>query len=109
MMIPLRVAILSLGLDKQLHIIWTFFLLWIFSSKAGPFVLDTQAQVTRKIFRRLVRALLQLSNMTMEFHNPVGGRAGSGSHRFCGSKISENFCGIFVLLCYIPAPLTNQN
>jgi len=65
--------------------------------------------VARNILRRLVRGLLQLSNMTMEFHNPVGDRAGNGSHWFGGLKISENFCGIFVLLCYIPAPLTNQN
>jgi hypothetical protein len=81
----------------------------IFSSKAGSFVLEAYAQVARKNLRRLVHGLLQLPNMTMKFHNPVGGRAGSGSHRFCGSKISENFCGIFVLLCYIPAPLRNQN
>jgi len=65
--------------------------------------------VARQILRRLVRGLLQTSNMTMEFHNPVGGRAGNGSHRFYDPKISENFCGVFVLLCYIPAPLKNRN
>jgi hypothetical protein len=62
-----------------------------------------------KILRRLVRDLLQTSNMTMEFHDAVSGRAGNGSRRFYGSIIFENFCGIFVLLCYIPAPLTNLN
>jgi hypothetical protein len=51
----------------------------------------------------------KLPNMTMEFYDPVGDRVSSGSLRFCGTKISENFCGIFVLLCYIPAPLMNQN
>jgi hypothetical protein len=105
----LRAAILRLARDKRLHVIWTFILLRIFSSKAGPVVPGAHAQVARKILRRLVRDLLQLPNMTMEFHDPVGGRAGSGSHGLCGSKISEYFCGIFVLLCYIPAPLTNQN
>jgi len=65
--------------------------------------------VARQILRRLVRGLLQTFNMTIEFHNPVGGRAGDGSRLFYGSKISENLCGVFVLLCYIPAPLTNQN
>jgi hypothetical protein len=54
-------------------------------------------------------ACCKLSNMTTEFHNPFGDRAGNGSRRFYGSNISEYFCGIFVLLCYIPAPLTNRN
>jgi hypothetical protein len=62
-------------------------------------VLDTHAQVATQILRRLVRGLLQLPNMTMEFHDPVGGRAGSGRRGLCGSKISEYFCGIFALLC----------
>ena len=67
------------------------------------------APEARQILRRLVRGLLQTPNMTMEFHDAAGARASSGSRRFYGSKISKYFCGVFVLLCYIPAPLTNRN
>jgi hypothetical protein len=109
-MIPLRVAILRPDQDKWLHIIWTSVLFCCcFLSKAGHFVLGSCALVASKNLRRLVRGLLQTSNMTLEFHDAVGGRAGNGSCWFYDSKISENFCGIFVLLCYIPAPLMNRN
>jgi hypothetical protein len=53
--------------------------------------------------------MLQTPNMTMEFHDTVVARAGSGRHWLCGPKISKNLCGVFNALCYIPAPLTNQN
>jgi hypothetical protein len=108
-MIPLRVAILRLDQNKWLHIIWTFILLRIFRQRWDLLRRGAHAQVARKFLRRLVRGLLQLANMTMEFHNPVGGCISGSSHWLCGLKISENFCGVFVLLCYIPAPLTNQN
>jgi hypothetical protein len=80
-----------------------------FSSKGGFFWGNAHARMAGKISHRLVRGLLQTSNMAMEFNDPSGVRAGDGSHRYCGSKIPENFCGIFALLCYIPAPLTNRN
>jgi hypothetical protein len=57
----------------------------------------------------LVRGLLQMHGMIMEFQNAVVARAGSGRHWLCGPKISENLCGVFNALCYIPAPLTSQN
>jgi hypothetical protein len=121
-MTPLRVAILRLDRDKRLHIIGTFIIWPLFCRRRNllrqgrmpgelrPPTLDAHlGHESGRIPRRLVRGLLQLPNMTTEFHDPVGGRAGNVSHRFWGSKISENFCGIFVLLCYIPAPLMNRN
>jgi hypothetical protein len=78
----------------DIHFVADFFI------KGGTFLSRrAHTPVAGKILRRLVRGLLQLPNMTMEFHYPVGDRAGNGSHRFCNLKISENFCGIFVLLC----------
>jgi hypothetical protein len=65
--------------------------------------------VARQILRRLVRALLQMLNMLVEFQYAVVVRAGNGSRLSCGPKISKNLCGVFVSLCYIPAPLTNRN
>jgi hypothetical protein len=107
-MIPLRFAILRRDGNKRLHIIGTFIVLRIVFKHGSIFAGGAHAQVARQILRRLVRGLLHLPNMTIEFHNPVGGLAGSGSpQQYCGSKISENFCGIFVLLCYISAPLRN--
>ncbi len=110
--IPLRAAILRPDRNKQLHIIGTlsghlsgcgFF------HQRRDFCAGDTRTGGRENLRRLVRGLLQLPNMTMEFHHPVDGQAGSGSRRFCGSKIFENFCGVFVLLCYIPAPVRNRN
>jgi hypothetical protein len=91
-----------------LHIIWTDILLPFFRQRRS-FVPGAHIQVTRQISRRLVRGLLQMANMIMEFQNAVGAHADSGRRRFCGSKISENLCGVFDALCYIPAPLTNRN
>jgi hypothetical protein len=47
--------------------------------------------------------------MTMKFQDAAGSHAGKGICRDCGPKNSENFCGIFDALCYIPALLTNRN
>jgi hypothetical protein len=45
----------------------------------------------------------------MEFQNAAGARSGSDRRQFCVPKISENLCGVFNILCYIPALLTNQS
>ena len=53
--------------------------------------------------------MLQTPNMTLEFNNAVGARADTGRRRFYGPKKTENLCGVFNVLCYIPALLTNQS
>jgi hypothetical protein len=106
---PLRAAILKLGRDKRLHIIGTFILLWIFRQRQDlivPGCTRTGGKANSLPVGARPAAIAQHDN---GIHYPVGGCASSGSHGLCGPKISENFCGIFALLCYISALLTNRN
>ena len=108
-LLPSRVAMLRLDRDKRLHIIWTDILLPIIQQRRS-FVPGAHTPVTRQIFRRLVRGLLQMANMILWNFKipPVPVRAAEGAG-FASRKISENLCGVFNILCYIPALLTNQS
>jgi hypothetical protein len=77
----------------------------IFLSKAGPFVPGAHTRGARHILRRLVRDLLLTSNMTMVYFIKLSATV----RAVCGPKKTENLCGVFDALCYIPALLTNQN
>jgi hypothetical protein len=60
--------------------------------------------MTRQIFRRLVRGLLQTSNMTMEFHDTVGaGRAAEGAG-FTARKYLKIFVAYLMPFATFPPP-----
>jgi hypothetical protein len=97
------------GRDKRLHIIGTFILLWIYLSKAGPYVAGAHTRRWQGKFSAGWCAACCNVHSDYGISKCIGARAGNGSRRSYGSKISKYFCGVFVLLCYIPAPLTNRN
>jgi len=69
------------GRDKRLHIIGTFILLWIYLSKAGPYVAGAHTRRWQgKFSAGWCAACCKLSNMTMEFLIPsVAVRAAEGA------------------------------
>jgi hypothetical protein len=71
--------------------------------------ISRERHAANPIYGRLVRVLLQMANMIMEFQNAVGGPFGRRKASVLPLKISENLCGVFDALCYIPALLTNQS
>jgi hypothetical protein len=106
---PLRVAILKLARVKRLHIIRTLIFRRVVSAKAAPLCGFNTHKWQGISSAGWCAACCKLPNMTMEFHNSAGGRAGKAGRRFYGTNISKYLCGIFDLLWYIPALLTNRN
>jgi hypothetical protein len=61
-------------------------------------------QVARQILRRLVRGLLQTSNMTMEFHNPLAAVRTTEVAGFTARKFLKIFVAYLFCSATFPRP-----